>query len=168
MDIETKLYVTKIFDNDLFVIRRCKISLILHKLAYLRMGTLDLSEVEMYEINYDYIQNNYDNKLRIMFPGTDSLMHEIKIEDVYEDSSKDKRMFETAGVPIKDFFRLNPKMYSFLVDDNSEHKTAKEVNKVAVITIVHNEYKDVLKTVYKIIKYKTSYLYSIGDYSVIN
>ena len=45
MVIETKLYVTKIFDNDLFAIRRCKISLILNKLAYLRMGTLDLSEV---------------------------------------------------------------------------------------------------------------------------
>ena len=29
---------------------------------------------------------------------------------------------ETAGVAIKEFVELKPKMYSFLVDDNSEHK----------------------------------------------
>ena len=38
---------------------------------------------------------------------------------------------------------LKPKMYLFLVD-NSEHKEAKCVNKNAVATINHNEYKDVL------------------------
>ena len=29
---------------------------------------------------------------------------------------------ETTGVAIKEFVKLKPKMYSFLVDDNSEHK----------------------------------------------
>ena len=32
---------------------------------------------------------------------------------------------ETAGVAIKEFVRLMPKMYSFLVDDSSEHKKNK-------------------------------------------
>ena len=35
-------------------------------------------------------------------------------------------------------------MYLFFVDDNSEHKKAKCVNKNVVATITHNEYKDVL------------------------
>ena len=35
-------------------------------------------------------------------------------------------------------------MYSYLVDDNSEHKKAKDVNKIVVATIIHNEYKDLL------------------------
>ena len=35
-------------------------------------------------------------------------------------------------------------MYSYLVDDNSEHEKAKSVNKNVVATISHNEYKDVL------------------------
>ena len=35
-------------------------------------------------------------------------------------------------------------MYSNLVDDNSEHKKAKSVNKNVAATISHNEYKDVL------------------------
>ena len=32
---------------------------------------------------------------------------------------------ETAGVAIKEFVVLKPKMYSYLVDDNSEHKKQK-------------------------------------------
>ena len=35
-------------------------------------------------------------------------------------------------------------MYLYLVDDNSEHKKAKGVDKNVVATISHNEYKDVL------------------------
>ena len=35
-------------------------------------------------------------------------------------------------------------MYSFLVDDGSEHIKSKYVNKNVVATIIHNEQKDVL------------------------
>ena len=49
---------------------------------------------------------------------------------------------KTTGVSrIEEFVGL--KMYSYLVDDNSEYKKAKDVNK-NVATIGHNEYKDVL------------------------
>ena len=47
---------------------------------------------------------------------------------------------ETAGAAIKGFVGLKPKMYSFLVDDSSEHKKAKDMNKNVVAS--HNEYKD--------------------------
>ena len=32
---------------------------------------------------------------------------------------------ETADILIKEFFGLKPKIYSHLVDDNSEHKKSK-------------------------------------------
>ena len=51
---------------------------------------------------------------------------------------------ETAGIAIEEFVGLKPKIYLYLVDDNSEHKKAKGVNKIVVATISHNEYKDVL------------------------
>ena len=50
---------------------------------------LDLSKILMYEFHYDYIKNKYDNKSRLLFTDTDSLMHEIKTEDVFEDFSED-------------------------------------------------------------------------------
>ena len=39
----------------------------------------------MYKFHYDYIENKYDNKSKPLFRETDSLMYEIKTEDVYED-----------------------------------------------------------------------------------
>ena len=45
---------------------------------------------------------------------------------------------ETRGVAIEEFVGLKAKMYSFLVDDNSEDKKAKNVNRNVVATI-HTE-----------------------------
>ena len=50
---------------------------------------------------------------------------------------------ETAGVAIKEFVGLKRKMYSFLVDDSSEHKKAMGVNKNILTAISHNEYNNV-------------------------
>ena len=44
----------------------------------------------MYEFHYDYVKNKYDNK----FADTDSLMYEIKTEDIYEGFSNGKKMLD--------------------------------------------------------------------------
>ena len=70
-------------------------------------------------------------------------------------------------------------MYSILVDDSSEHKKAKGVNKNVFATINHDEFKDILlnnkflrhsmnriqSKNHKIVTYKTNkiYLLSIDD-----
>ena len=148
-DIKTKLYVTKILDNNLVAIHKNKVTLTLNKAAYVEMYILELSKVLMCEFHYNYIKIKYDNNSRLLFSVTDSLMYEIKTEDAYGDFSNDKEMFdfinystkskyyndsnklvvgkmkdETGGVAIEKFVGLKPKMYSFLVDDNSKHKKA--------------------------------------------
>ena len=55
----------------------------------------------MYKFHYDYIKNKYDNKLQLLFKGTDSLMYEIKTEDIYEDFSSDKEMFGFSNYSTK-------------------------------------------------------------------
>ena len=44
----------------------------------------------MSKFHYDDIKNIYGNNSKLLFP--DSLMYEIKTEDVYEDSSKDNEI----------------------------------------------------------------------------
>ena len=91
-------------------------------------------------------------------------MHKIKTEDVYEDFSKDKEMFnvsnysakskyfhdwnklvariikdETSGAAIEEFVGLKPNTYSLLVADSSEHKKEKGVNKNTVAKTRHSE-----------------------------
>ena len=52
---------------------------------------------------------------------------------------------ETAGVVIEQFIGLKPKTYSYLVNENSEHKKEKGGNRNVVATINDNEYKDILQ-----------------------
>ena len=46
---------------------------------------------------------------------------------------------ELGGVAVKQFVRLKPKMYSFFVDNSSEDKNLKDVNKNVVTKITHSE-----------------------------
>ena len=73
----------KMFDNNLVVTRKSKLPLKLNKPACIGICILELSIVLMYEFRYDYIKNKYDKKLKLLFTDTDSLMYEIKTEDVY-------------------------------------------------------------------------------------
>ena len=107
------------------------------------MRILDLTKLLMYEFHYVYLKNKFGNKSRLLFTDTNSLIYEIETEDVYEDFSTDKEMFdvsiysakskyyddsnklvvkmkyEIGAVAIEDFIELKKKMYSFLIDDSS-------------------------------------------------
>ena len=97
----------------------------------------------MYEFDYKYIKNKFDAKL--LFTDTDSLVYEIKTEDVYEDFYRDKNLFDFSDYPldskffdpvnkkaigkmkdefkgkiISDFAGLKSKMYSLIRVDDKE------------------------------------------------
>ena len=134
------------------------------------MQILDFSQVLMYEFHYDDVKIKHGSNSRLLFTDTDTLMYKIKTKGVYEDFSKDKDIFyfscytlkskyycdsnklvvgkmkdETAGVlAIEEFIKLKPKMCLFSVDDSSEHKIAKNVNKNIVATTSHSDYKHAL------------------------
>ena len=125
----------KISDNNLVVISKSKLALKLNEPAYVGICILELSKVLLYQFHCDYTKKKYDNKSKPLLTDIDSLMYEIKTEDVYEDFSSDKKMFdfsnystkskycnnsnklvtvnmkdETGGVAIEEFVRLKPKM----------------------------------------------------------
>ena len=102
----------------------------------------------MYEFHYNFIKSKFDANL--LFANTDSLVYEIKTEDVYEDKnlfdfsdySLNSKFFdpvikkaigkmkdEFKGNMISEFIVLNSKMYSLIAVDVEEVKKANEVNK---------------------------------------
>ena len=91
----------KKIDNNLFPVRKRKVTLKLNKPAYIRMCILELSKVLMYEFHYDYIKNKYDNISKILFTDIVSLMYEIKTENVYESFHIDKEMFDFRNYSTK-------------------------------------------------------------------
>ena len=134
---KTTYMALKIFYNNLAVICKSKVALKL-KPVYIGMCILELSKVFMYKFHYDNIKNKNDSKSKLLFTDTDSLMYEINTEDVYEDFSSNKEMFdfsnylaklkyyndsnklvigkmkdETGNIVIEEFVGMKQKMYSF-------------------------------------------------------
>ena len=130
------IYVThKSFDKDYVVIHEIKPELMLNKPIYVGFTVLDLSKWMMYDFHYNFVKKNFDAEL--LFTDTDSLIYEIKSENVYEkvfkwkdlfdfsNYSKDSKFFDDAnkkvigkmkdeygGVIIDEFVGLKSKMYS--------------------------------------------------------
>ena len=90
-----------IFDKNLVAIRESKLALRLNKSACIGMSILEFSKVLIYEFHYDYVKNKHDNLSKLLFTDTDSLIYEIKTEDVYEDFSSDKEMFNFSNYSTK-------------------------------------------------------------------
>ena len=97
----------KLFDNDLVATRESKVTLTLNKPAYIGMLILELRKVLMYEFHYNYIKNKYGNNSRLLFADTDSLIYEIKTEDVYECFSNDKEIFDFCNYSTKSKYYHN-------------------------------------------------------------
>ena len=85
------------------------------------------------------IENGYGDQAEMLLTDTDNVMYNIETENVYQNLSKDKKLFdfsnyskdskyynggnnlvagkmkdETCGVPLKGFERLKSKMYPFI------------------------------------------------------
>ena len=142
----------KIFTKNFVAIHQIKSFLTLYKPIYVGFSILELSKLLMYKFHYEHVKNKFDAKL--LFIDTNSLVYEIKGEDVYEKSFQDKELFdfsiypvnskyydpknnaafgkmkdEFKGVPISEFIALKSKMYSLISVDDEEVSKAKGVNK---------------------------------------
>ena len=103
----------------------------------------------MYEFHYDYVKNKYYNISKSLFIGTDSLMYEIKIEDVYEDFSSDKKMFDFSNYSTK------PKSY----DDSNKSVIGKLNDEIRSVAI--EEFVRLIYLKMKCLKQFTTYRFDI-------
>ena len=55
----------------------------------------------MYEFHYHYFKNKYGSNSVLSFTDTDSLMYEIKTENVDKDFSKNQKMFDLSNYLTK-------------------------------------------------------------------
>ena len=95
--------------------------LTLNKPAYVGFCVLELSKLLMYQFHYKYAKNKFDAKL--LFTDTDSLVYEIKSEDVYEECFKDRNLFDFSEYPVDlKFYDSTNKKVLGKMKDNSKGK----------------------------------------------
>ena len=120
----------------------------LSKPIYVWFTALELRTWLMYDFHYNFIKKIFDAEL--LFTDTDSLTYEIKSEDIYEEFSKHKHLFDFSNYPkdskifhqpnkkvfdkmkdvsegkiIDEFVGLKSNMYSMKSIDDKESNTAK-------------------------------------------
>ena len=107
----------KMFCKNFVAIHEIKPVLTLNKPIYVGFSTLDLSKLLMYEFQYKYIKNRFDAKL--LLTDTDSIVYEIKTEDIYEDFYQDKNLFDFRHYPLNSNFfdPVNKKVIGKMKDE---------------------------------------------------
>ena len=88
----------RIFDNDLVAINKAKFQLEISKPTYV-FCVHELSKHIMFDFHYNFIKTLYWDKARLLFNDTDSLMYEIKTNDVSEEIILHKDLFDFAVYP---------------------------------------------------------------------
>ena len=88
-----------IFDENLAAVHLQRTKLVFDKPIYVGMCILELSKKLMYEFHYGYAKKKWKD-LKLCFTDTDSLLYEIRTEDLFQDISEDvETMYDTSDYP---------------------------------------------------------------------
>lgn len=90
---------SKCFGGDLIAIQNRKTGVYLNKPIYVGFSILDLSKWHMYDFYYNVIKNKYEDKVKMLYTDTDSLVIHVETPDVYEDMKEMKTLFDFSGYP---------------------------------------------------------------------
>ena len=177
--LEPNYHTMKLIDNNLAIIEMRKVKVKMNKPIYLGLSILDISKITMYEFWYDYVKSKNEDKARLCYMDTDSVVVNIKTKDFYKDIAEDvKERFDTSnyiydrplptgvnkkviglmkdelgGDIITEFVALKPKGYSYITNDFIEMKKAKGTKKCMIKKMLRFEdYKKCLFSNGKVLK----------------
>ena len=86
---EPNYHTTKRISKNLLIMEMKKTEVKMNKPIYLGQAILDISKTLMYEFWYDYIKLKYEDKARLCYTDTNSLVINVETEDFYKDIAGD-------------------------------------------------------------------------------
>jgi len=167
-----------IITEDLVGVDMAMTNVKLNKPIIVGFSILDISKIRMYDFYYNTIKRKYNDKAKLLYTDTDSLIMHIETEDLFKDFTEYKHELdlsdytneykcldnkkiigkfkdEAIGKIITEFIGLRSKMYSFLIQgDDEEHKKGKGIKSYVVKK--HLKHDDYLQTVNQKIKSNVS------------
>ena len=88
-----------IFGNGMAGFHMRKTKLVLNKPVYTGVTILQNSKILMYDFFYNYLKARYGHKCELVYTDTDSLILDIKTEDVYKDMQEHSWLYDTSNCP---------------------------------------------------------------------
>ena len=152
---EPNYHTTKYFLEDLLATEMKKIKEKMNKPVHLGFSILEIRKTLMYEFWYDYIEPKSQNNAKLYYMNNESFIIHNATEDFYKDIADDvEKRFHTSNYEVDwppargmnknvirlmknqlggkmiEFVAIRPKTYSYLMDDDSSKKKAKETKKM--------------------------------------
>ena len=100
----------RIMNGDVVAVKTMKEVLTLNKPCYVGMFVLELSKFLMYRFHYCTIKEEYGHPSKLLSTDTDSLMYDIKTDDVYKDFSEIGKMddcYDNSDYPNNSSYYFN-------------------------------------------------------------
>jgi len=176
---------SSIFTDVLVAIQMERLRITYDKPIYIGFCVLELSKHIIYDFYYNFIKNQYQDRVSLLYTDTDSLILHTLTDDFYEDMKQNLSQYDTSnfkpdnpfGIPVSDsiigkmkdecegkiiheFYGTGAKAYVV----NVEGQYTKRAKGIQASELTVSDYKDVVEnqqTVYKNMNVVTSYLHDI-------
>lgn len=89
----------RIFSKDLVGVKLKKINICLNKPVYSGFTILETSKLTNFDFHYDFVKKKYGEQAKLLYCDTDSLAYFIETENLYDDMSKHKDLFDFSDYP---------------------------------------------------------------------
>lgn len=108
-----------VLTDNLVLLEMEKEEITFDKPIYVGFTILELSKLHMYKLHYEVFKKKYGDRAILMYMDTDSLIYEIRTEDVYDDMNEMKENFDMSVFPktFKHYNELNKGVLGTLKDE---------------------------------------------------
>ena len=138
-----------IFNENFVAIEMEKLEVYMSKPVYIGQAILDISKIKLYDFDYDYMKETYNDNCKLMYTDTDSLIYEIRKQNVYHEIRDDELdRFDTSDYPSNNQFgikRKNAKVLGIMKDECCGKIVTEIVCLRSKLYALCIEYKDYVK-----------------------